>query len=139
MSDSGSAAVSTLAGNTSLSLAEAHERKKKTQQQLARAAVRFARKPSDGLKYLVSIGRCSMEPASVAAVFHDLKDVLDKTAIGDYMGEDKQFHKEVLYAYVDQMDFAGMTFDGGIRKFLSGFRIPGEAQKIDRMMVRRCT
>jgi brefeldin A-inhibited guanine nucleotide-exchange protein len=40
----------------------------------------------------------------------------------------------VLHAYVDQLDFTGMTFDMAIRRFLAGFRLPGEAQKIDRMM-----
>lgn len=32
------------------------------------------------------------------------------------------------------MDFTDMAFDEAIRHFLSGFRLPGEAQKIDRMM-----
>lgn len=32
------------------------------------------------------------------------------------------------------MDFKGMRFDDAIRHYLSGFRLPGEAQKIDRMM-----
>ncbi len=41
---------------------------------------------------------------------------------------------QVLHAYVDQMDFTGMVFAQGIRHFLAGFRLPGEAQKIDRMM-----
>jgi brefeldin A-inhibited guanine nucleotide-exchange protein len=40
----------------------------------------------------------------------------------------------VLHAYVDGLDFSGMLFDEAIRKYLSGFRLPGEAQKIDRMM-----
>lgn len=32
------------------------------------------------------------------------------------------------------MDFAGLRFDTAMKQFLSGFRLPGEAQKIDRMM-----
>jgi len=40
----------------------------------------------------------------------------------------------VLYAYVDSVDFAEMTFDAALRRFLSLFWLPGEAQKIDRMM-----
>ena len=39
-----------------------------------------------------------------------------------------------MHAYVDQLDFTGMSFDAAIRHFLQGFRLPGEAQKIDRMM-----
>jgi hypothetical protein len=41
---------------------------------------------------------------------------------------------EVLHEYVEQCDLAGMQFDDAIRHFLAGFRLPGEAQKIDRMM-----
>lgn len=39
-----------------------------------------------------------------------------------------------MYAYVDQMDFTEMEFVPALRKFLEGFRLPGEAQKIDRLM-----
>lgn len=41
---------------------------------------------------------------------------------------------QVLYKYVDSIDFKNMTFDAALRKFLSFFWLPGEAQKIDRMM-----
>ncbi|CAM9916430.1 unnamed protein product, partial [Hapterophycus canaliculatus] len=49
----------------------------------------------------------------------------------DYMSG---FCVKVLHAYVDGIDFTDMEFDEAIRHFLSGFRLPGEAQKIDRMM-----
>jgi brefeldin A-inhibited guanine nucleotide-exchange protein len=39
-----------------------------------------------------------------------------------------------MHAYVDQMDFTSMPFEDAIRHFLKGFRLPGEAQKIDRLM-----
>ena len=39
-----------------------------------------------------------------------------------------------MHAYVDAMDFSGQTLDEAIRKFLEGFRLPGESQKIDRLM-----
>lgn len=39
-----------------------------------------------------------------------------------------------MHAYVDSMDFSGMEFDDAIRMFLADFRLPGEAQKIDRLM-----
>lgn len=41
---------------------------------------------------------------------------------------------DVMYAYTDLMDFAGMHFVAALRQFLSGFRLPGESQKIDRLM-----
>ena len=39
----------------------------------------------------------------------------------------------MLYAYVDSMSFQSMCFDDALRFFLKDFRLPGEAQKIDRM------
>lgn len=45
-----------------------------------------------------------------------------------------RFNKEVMYAYVDQLNFATMSFVPSLRLFLQGFRLPGEAQKIDRLM-----
>lgn len=45
-----------------------------------------------------------------------------------------RFHKEVMYAYIDHMDFTDMDIVSALRKFLEGFRLPGESQKIDRLM-----
>lgn len=39
-----------------------------------------------------------------------------------------------MYSYVDQMDFYGIEIVAALRLFLEGFRLPGEAQKIDRLM-----
>ena len=59
---------------------------------------------------------------------------LDLTMIGDYLGEREDFTLRVMHAYVDSFNFEGMEFDEAIRLFLQGFRLPGEAQKIDRIM-----
>jgi len=39
-----------------------------------------------------------------------------------------------MHAYVDQMDFKDKDFVTGLRLFLEGFRLPGEAQRLDRLM-----
>lgn len=39
-----------------------------------------------------------------------------------------------MCAYIDQMDFHERDFVPALRMFLEGFRLPGEAQKIDRLM-----
>lgn len=41
---------------------------------------------------------------------------------------------QVMHHYVDAMDFTDILFDDAIRMFLLDFRLPGEAQKIDRLM-----
>jgi brefeldin A-inhibited guanine nucleotide-exchange protein len=59
---------------------------------------------------------------------------LDKTAIGDYLGEDIQINKDVLYLYIDTMNFAQKPFVASLKGLLAGFRLPGEGQKVDRIM-----
>lgn len=57
-----------------------------------------------------------------------------QTQVGDFLGDSTRFNKEVMYAYVDQLDFCEKEFVSALRTFLEGFRLPGEAQKIDRLM-----
>ena len=40
---------------------------------------------------------------------------LDKTMIGEYLGEREDTSLKVMHAYVDAMDFAGLDFDESIR------------------------
>jgi Sec7-like guanine-nucleotide exchange factor len=39
-----------------------------------------------------------------------------------------------MHAYVDAERYPGLTLDAALRRLLAGFRLPGEAQKIDRIM-----
>ena len=94
---------------------------------------KFNSKPKSGIKYLQEHALIGTTADAVALFFHS-QSGLDKTAIGEYMGDEGAFNKQVMYAYVEQMDFRGMLFDEGIRHFVAAFRLPGEAQKIDRMM-----
>lgn len=41
-----------------------------------------------------------------------------------------------MHAFVDLMDFASTPFVDALRAFLQSFRLPGEAQKIDRYMLK---
>ena len=59
---------------------------------------------------------------------------LDKTKIGEYLGEDIDLNKKVLYAYVDSFNFANVRYVESLKRMLSGFRLPGEGQKVDRIM-----
>jgi hypothetical protein len=59
---------------------------------------------------------------------------LDDAALGDYVGDGDELCSQVLKCYVSSFDFQGLGFDDALRKFLSAFRLPGEAQKIERIM-----
>jgi len=95
--------------------------------------IKFNMKPKTGIKYLREV--CGLEETPEAtAKFLLTTEGLDKVAVGEYLGEGADFNKSVLYVYVDSISFADMSFDNALRKFLSYFWLPGEAQKIDRMM-----
>ncbi|KAG4190196.1 hypothetical protein ERO13_A07G018300v2 [Gossypium hirsutum] len=93
----------------------------------------FNRQPVKGIGYLISNKLVENNPASVAQFLRNTLS-LDKAMIGDYLGQHEEFPLAVMHAYVDSMTFSGMKFHTAIREFLKGFRLPGEAQKIDRIM-----
>eukprot|EP00079_Xenopus_tropicalis_P009316 XP_002933226.2 PREDICTED: brefeldin A-inhibited guanine nucleotide-exchange protein 2 isoform X1 [Xenopus tropicalis] len=93
----------------------------------------FNKKPKRGMQYLQEQGMLGTMPQDIAQFLHQ-EDRLDFTQIGEFLGENNRFNREVMYAYVDQLDFCDKDFVSALRMFLEGFRLPGEAQKIDRLM-----
>ncbi|XP_020095997.1 brefeldin A-inhibited guanine nucleotide-exchange protein 5 [Ananas comosus] len=93
----------------------------------------FNRKPVKGVEYLLSNKLVDNTPSSVAQFLKSTPS-LDKVMIGEYLGQHEEFPLAVMHTYVDSMKFLGLKFDTAIREFLKGFRLPGEAQKIDRIM-----
>lgn len=102
---------------------------------VALAKKRFNGDPSKGLALLVDKKVIEYTSDAVATFLQDV-DMLDKRVLGEYLGEGKPFNIEVLGKFVERQDFSGLTFDRALRKFLALFRLPGEAQKIDRVMER---
>ncbi|KAK4491498.1 hypothetical protein RD792_002248 [Penstemon davidsonii] len=93
----------------------------------------FNRKPSKGIEFLISTKKVGSSPEEVASFLKSTSG-LNESMIGDYFGEREEFPMKVMHAYVDSFDFEKMSFGEAIRFFLRGFRLPGEAQKIDRIM-----
>ncbi|KAL0926627.1 hypothetical protein M5K25_002866 [Dendrobium thyrsiflorum] len=100
---------------------------------LEAAISEFNRKPAKGIECLLANKLVENTPLSVAQFLKDSSS-LDKAMIGEYLGQHDDFSLAVMNAYVDSMNFLGLKFDAAIREFLKGFRLPGEAQKIDRIM-----
>uniref|UniRef100_A0A8B9S4U9 ADP ribosylation factor guanine nucleotide exchange factor 2 n=1 Tax=Apteryx owenii TaxID=8824 RepID=A0A8B9S4U9_APTOW len=93
----------------------------------------FNKKPKRGIQYLQEQGMLGTTAEDIAQFLHQ-EERLCSTQVGEFLGESSKFNKEVMYAYVDQLDFCGKDFVSALRIFLEGFRLPGEAQKIDRLM-----
>ncbi|XP_039014539.1 brefeldin A-inhibited guanine nucleotide-exchange protein 1-like [Hibiscus syriacus] len=94
----------------------------------------FNRKPSKGIEFLIKTKKVGNSPEEVASFLKNNTTGLSETVIGDYLGEREEFALRVMHAYVDSFNFKSMDFGEAIRFFLRGFRLPGEAQKIDRIM-----
>jgi len=54
--------------------------------------------------------------------------------MGDFLSDESDFHKEVLHCYIDEMSFVNLDFVNSLKHLLKGFRLPGEGQKVDRIM-----
>uniref|UniRef100_A0A8D0HQT5 ARF guanine nucleotide exchange factor 2 n=1 Tax=Sphenodon punctatus TaxID=8508 RepID=A0A8D0HQT5_SPHPU len=99
----------------------------------------FNKKPKRGIQYLQEQGMIGTTVEDLAQ-FLDQEERLCSVKIFQYIfitvcfWDGNRFNKEVMYAYVDQLDFCGKDFVSALRIFLEGFRLPGEAQKIDRLM-----
>jgi brefeldin A-resistance guanine nucleotide exchange factor 1 len=54
--------------------------------------------------------------------------------LGEYFGEPDAFNISVLECFTKQFNFTNMALDGALRTYLEAFRLPGEAQKISRVL-----
>lgn len=100
---------------------------------LALRITKFNLSPKKGMKKLIEEGFVEHTPEAVAR-FLRTTEGLDKTQVGDYLGEKDEFNKGVMHCYIDSFSFKDMQIDVALRRLLGTFRIPGEAQKIDRIM-----
>uniref|UniRef100_A0A8K9XS30 Cytohesin 4b n=1 Tax=Oncorhynchus mykiss TaxID=8022 RepID=A0A8K9XS30_ONCMY len=94
---------------------------------------KFNMDPKKGINYLVENKLLERNPQPIAEFLYK-EEGLNKTAIGDYLGEREDLHLQTLKAFVDLHEFSDLNLVQALRQFLWSFRLPGEAQKIDRMM-----
>ena len=102
---------------------------------LAIVADAFNRSPERGLERLAAAGLAPSPPTphDAAALLRHCPAV-SRDAAGDLLGDADEFAVATLDAFAHTFDFRGTTFDGALRAFLAAFRLPGEAQKISRVM-----
>uniref|UniRef100_A0A3Q0S7J0 Cytohesin 4a n=1 Tax=Amphilophus citrinellus TaxID=61819 RepID=A0A3Q0S7J0_AMPCI len=98
-----------------------------------RGKKKFNMDPKKGVHYLVENGLLEWRAESVAEFLYK-EEGLNKTAIGNFLGEREKMHLEILKAFVGLHEFSDLNLVQALRQFLWSFRLPGEAQKIDRMM-----
>jgi len=105
-----------------------------------KAVMKFNIKPKNGVNYLIQVGYIGKEPEDlmIKNTVHFIKNTpgLHKAKIGEYFGENIDFPKKVMHAYIDSLDFAKMPFVAAMKFLMVGFRLPGESQKIDRILLK---
>ncbi|KAG7388172.1 G-box binding factor [Phytophthora pseudosyringae] len=120
--------------------AEVLQQRKRAKKRYALAAEKFNHDQKNWMAFSQQIGLLpeKLTPETVASFLLHTPG-LNKTLIGDYIGdgpvEKYPFNAAVRDAYVAMLDFRlAPSLDEALRMFLAKFRLPGEAQKIDRMM-----
>jgi brefeldin A-inhibited guanine nucleotide-exchange protein len=112
------------------------ERVKQHKTALNNAIKQFNFKPKKGVKVLIAGGFIPSDSPQDIARFLVTNDRLDKKALGEYLGEGEPENIAIMHAFVDSMNFTKTRFVDALRNFLQSFRLPGEAQKIDRLMLK---
>lgn len=99
------------------------------------AANHFNRDNKKGLEYLKHAKLISDPPDPKAyAYFFRYTPGLDKKAIGEYLGDPDNFYLQVLKEFTETFLFNGMILDTALRFYLESFWLPGESQKIQRVL-----
>ncbi|CAL5399419.1 unnamed protein product [Camellia sinensis] len=110
-------------------------RRKYIKRRLMIGADHFNRDPKKGLEFLQGTHLLpdKLDPQSVACFFRYTAG-LDKNLVGDFLGNHDEFCVQVLHEFAGTFDFDGMNLDTALRLFLETFRLPGESQKIQRVL-----
>ncbi|KAG9237809.1 hypothetical protein BJ875DRAFT_369269 [Amylocarpus encephaloides] len=112
------------------------EKEKQRKTAVSNAIKQFNFKPKRGIKLLLSDKIIPSDSAEDIAEFLLREERLDKAQIGEFLGEGEEKNIAIMHAFVDCMDFTKRRFVDALRQFLQSFRLPGEAQKIDRFMLK---
>lgn len=112
------------------------ENEKQRKTMLLEGVKKFNFKPKRGIEFLVQNGFIRDKSPKNIARFLLSNEHLSKLMIGEYLGEGDEDNVATMHAFVDMLDFTGLRFTEALRMYLQTFRLPGEAQKIDRFMLK---
>lgn len=89
-----------------------------------------------GLVYLLETNCITSKDPKDIALFLINTEGLNKTFIGELIGEGDPESIAIMHAFIESISFKSMDFVTALRTLLQTFRLPGEAQKIDRIMLK---
>ena len=89
-----------------------------------------AKWPTINIIFIFTLGL----PPEMAQFIFDNGKKLNKRKIGEFIGKADIFNQQVCDALMYKYDFSNMFLDNAIRVCMQHFRLPGEAQKIDKIL-----
>ncbi|KAG7348441.1 transport protein SEC7 related protein [Nitzschia inconspicua] len=97
---------------------------------------------SKALDYLIACNVLSASPRDIASFLRIHRGELNPSALGKYLGEggastsETEYWNLIRFCYIRAISFVGISVEEGLRHLLTqgGFRLPGEAQQIDRII-----
>uniref|UniRef100_A0A0D9ZGH4 SEC7 domain-containing protein n=1 Tax=Oryza glumipatula TaxID=40148 RepID=A0A0D9ZGH4_9ORYZ len=110
-------------------------KRKLRKKKVAIAANHYNRDEKKGMEYLrlSQLVPTPPEPRSMA-FFLRYSPGLDKNKIGELLGDPEEQSLRVLKEFTETFDFTGVILDTALRTYLETFRLPGESQKIQRIL-----
>ncbi|KAJ3387493.1 guanine nucleotide exchange protein for ADP-robosylation factor [Entophlyctis sp. JEL0112] len=112
------------------------ENLRQRKQNLLEGIKTFNEKPKKGIQFLLNTKLIPSRTPRDIATFLLNTEGLSKTVIGEFLGEGAEENISIMHSFVDMQNFANVQFVSALRNFLQHFRLPGEAQKIDRFMLK---
>jgi Sec7-like guanine-nucleotide exchange factor len=103
---------------------------KRNKDHFIKALELFKRNPNQGVQYFIE--QSFLEDEEHLPQFLYQTPELDPVAVGQLLGSEG--NENLLRQYLNCFDFKDRSFEAALRDFLTHFRIPGEAQIIDRFM-----
>jgi brefeldin A-resistance guanine nucleotide exchange factor 1 len=91
----------------------------------------FNAKPKDGLSYLQEHGIVDPKDPRDLAAFLKSNPRLEKKVLGEFLA--RADNLAVLRAFIELFDYKGKIIADAWRELLEAFRLPGEAQQIERV------
>jgi brefeldin A-resistance guanine nucleotide exchange factor 1 len=103
-------------------------------QVIIRGVKRFNEDPKKGIVFLAQQGIIDgVDNAVSIARFLKGTSRVNKKLLGEYIS--KKQNVDILKAFMAMFDFGGKRVDEALREFLETFRLPGESQLIERIVM----
>lgn len=132
-SGSGTIISPTTSSSGGLGLPRKSFRRQNDPPEVTQAIELFKNNPGDAVELLIEAEILEDNCTAVAKWLWEREDI-DRPSLGLFLSRDKNWNSAILESFVELFDFDGLDFDSALRRYLSKFRLPGEAQKIDRLM-----